>query len=66
MTRSSKCETKDNLRAAFPNSLKSVTRTWCALILHHRPQLYQEVAADSPSLLSRGSRTARRIRRRRR
>jgi hypothetical protein len=26
MTRSSKCETKDNLRAAFPNSLKLATR----------------------------------------
>jgi dipeptidyl aminopeptidase/acylaminoacyl peptidase len=26
MTRSSKCETKDNLRAAFPNSLKPVTQ----------------------------------------
>src|SRR5215217_1588565 len=45
MTRSSKCETKGNLRAAFPNSLKPVTRGGPDVlpILHHASQLYQEL-----------------------
>jgi hypothetical protein len=53
MARSSKCETKGNLRAAFPNSLRPVTRVDLVLpILHHAPQLHQEVTADSRPLFS--------------
>jgi hypothetical protein len=45
MARSSKCETKGNLRAAFPNSLRPVTRGGPDVlpILHHASQLYQEL-----------------------
>jgi hypothetical protein len=53
MTRSSKCETKDNLRAAFPCILRPVTRSGPGVlpILHHGPQLHQEVAGDAHPLL---------------
>jgi hypothetical protein len=54
MARSSKCETKGNLRAAFPNSLRPVTQGGPDVlpILHHASQLYQEVDSDARAFAS--------------